>query len=286
MFDIDKKLYPFSYKYYNTEYGKIHYIDEGEGEIILFVHGTPSWSFEYRHYIKNLSKKYRCIAIDHLGFGKSDKPIDFEGTPENHNQNLVNFINDLNLKIINLVVHDFGGVIGLPYAIDNIDNINKIVIFNTWLWETKNDKEVIKIDKLINSRLGKFLYLNLNFSPKVLLKKGFHNKSKLTKEIHQSYILPFANKNSRKHLYDIAKSLMGSSNWYESYWKKADILNNKEIILIWGSKDEFINEKHLVKWKSKLTTNKIHQLKCGHFVQEECPQESLEIIEKFLESNQ
>lgn len=79
---------------------------------------------------------------------------------------------------------------------------------------------------------------------------------------------------------------MGSSNWYESYWKKVDILNNKEIILIWGSKDEFINEKQLVKWKSKLTTNKIHQLKCGHFVQEECPQESLEIIKKFLESNQ
>jgi len=110
---LDTKEYPFSSNYLETQWGKIHYLDEGKGETILFVHGTPTWSFLYRNYIKELSKNYRCIALDHLGFGLSDKPKNFPGTPQLHSENLKALIDALQLKDITLVVHDFGGPIGL-----------------------------------------------------------------------------------------------------------------------------------------------------------------------------
>lgn len=280
---LDKNLYPFKSNFYKSKYGNLHYIDEGEGDILLFVHGTPTWSFLYRNYIKVLSKNYRCIAIDHLGFGFSDKLKEDFLNPEFHNMILNSFINDLNLKNINLIVHDFGGVIGLPYAIDNIENISKIIIFNTWLWSNKATGEVVKIDKLLRNRLGKFLYLNLNFSLKVLLKKAFFNKSMLTNDIYKHYLLPFPNKQSRKGLYEIALSLLGSSDWYESYWRKVEVLNKKKILIMWGIKDEFISEKYLEKWLMKIENAMIKKYNCGHFVQEESFDESLNDIKYFLE---
>ena len=66
---LDQKEYPFNSNYFNVNGHQMHYIDEGQGETILFIHGTPSWSFDFRNVIKSLSKNYRCIAIDHVGFG-------------------------------------------------------------------------------------------------------------------------------------------------------------------------------------------------------------------------
>ena len=173
---VNRELYPFESKFISLESGEMHYIDEGDGPVILFVHGTPTWSFLYRKIIGELNKGYRCIAIDHMGFGLSEKPLNFQGRPQDHSLNLTEFIERLGLKDMTLVVHDFGGPIGLSAAIRDADRFNRIVLFNTWLWATKENPEAIKVDRLINSFLGKFLYLNLNFSPKVLLKKAYYNK--------------------------------------------------------------------------------------------------------------
>lgn len=183
---IDKNLFPFENKFVQLKAGNMHYVDEGEGEIILFVHGTPTWSFLYRDFIQDLYGSNRCIAIDHLGFGLSEKPQDFAGTPQAYSKNLSEFIEKLNLKNITLVVHDFGGPIGLGAAIENPDNIKQVILFNTWLWETKSEKSVQKINKILNSGLGRFMYLNLNFSPKVLLKKGFSDKKKPSENCPQT----------------------------------------------------------------------------------------------------
>ncbi|MTI29435.1 alpha/beta fold hydrolase, partial [Xanthovirga aplysinae] len=234
---LDTISYPFENKYIALKAGRMHYVDEGKGDVILFLHGTPTWSFLYRDFIKSLSQDYRCIAIDHIGFGLSEKPKDFVGTPQEHCQNLSEFIQKLDLKNITLVAHDFGGPIGLGAAIKNPDKIKKFILFNTWLWETKNNPAVQKVDKIINSRLGRFLYLRMNFSPKTLLKKGFFDKKKLTKKIHKQYLKPFPDKNSRYSLLRLAESLIGSSDWYEEQWKKLKSLKNKPWLILWGNKD-------------------------------------------------
>ncbi len=279
---LDTTLYPFESKYLHLEAGKMHYIDEGEGDVLLFVHGTPTWSFLYREFVKELSADYRCIAIDHIGFGLSEKNESFDGKPESHSKNLGEFINKLDLQQITLVVHDFGGPIGLGAALDNPDRIKQVIAFNTWLWETKNDPDAKKIDKIINSGMGKFLYLSMNFSPKVLLKKAYSNKKYLTKAVHKHYIKPFPTRSSRQTLLNIGKGLVGSSDWYEYQWRRLDKLSNKDWMFLWGTSDPFINTGYLEKWKNRLPGATFVEFESGHFVQEESTQKAIDTIKKFL----
>src|SRR5688572_2825134 len=115
---LDEQAYPFQSRWLDVGPGQVHYVDEGEGPTLLFVHGTPTWSFEYRHVIKALSKKFRCVAPDQLGFGLSDRPADFDYSPESHAKSLRTFVDKLQLRDFVLVVHDFGGPIGLPLALE------------------------------------------------------------------------------------------------------------------------------------------------------------------------
>jgi len=281
---LDESLYPFSHHYLQTSAGRMHYIDEGSGEILLFVHGTPTWSFLYRDLIKELSNNYRCIAIDHIGFGLSDKPKNFEGSPQAHAQNLHLLINSLGLNDITLIVHDFGGPIGLGAAIDAPEKIRRVVLFNTWLWATQQNKSVQKIDKMVNNWLGRFLYLNLNLSPKFLLKQGFSDKSMLTKNIHQHYTRPFPSKNSRYGLLKIAQALAGSSDWYAQKWDQLDRLENKDWLIIWGMEDSFITPEYLDKWQKRLPRAEVQELGCGHFVPEEKTGAVLLHLQKFMQT--
>ncbi len=279
---LDTTLYPFTSNHIQLEAGNMHYVDEGDGDVILFVHGTPTWSFLYRDFIKSFSKTNRCIAIDHIGFGLSDKPLDFDGRPESHSKNLTEFITKLDLKNITLVVHDFGGPIGLSSAIKNDHRIKQLVLFNTWLWETESNPNAQKVDKILNSAMGKFMYLNMNFSPKVLVKKAFFNKKKLTKSIHKHYIRPFPNKSSRWALLNIGKALLGSSNWYQNQWDRLDVLNHKPWLILWGTEDQFIDQSYLKKWQDKLPHAMVKTFKSGHFVQEEKTKEAIKSIQEFI----
>ncbi len=279
---IDKTLYPFESHYLQLESGNLHYIDEGEGEILLFVHGTPTWSFLYRDFIKELSKSYRCIAVDNLGFGLSKKPTDFVGTPQNHAENLSDFIEALKLKDITLIVHDFGGPIGLSAALDHPERINKIVLFNSWLWATEDDPMAQQINGLLNSPEGEQYYLEHNYSVQVLLKEAFIEPSKLTQHIHNHYIGPFPDPSSREALLNIGKGFVGASDWYESKWQQLDRLAKKDWLILWGNKDPFLNPGYLKKWKSKLPNATVVELETGHFVQEEKTKEAILAIEKML----
>src|SRR5688500_356624 len=102
--------------YVNLAHGRMHYLDQGRGPTILFVHGTPTNSYEYRHLIDALSGSYRCSAPAHLGCGGAERPRDFAYTPEAHAAVLREFVERLQLDRFTLVVHDFGGPIGLPLA--------------------------------------------------------------------------------------------------------------------------------------------------------------------------
>lgn len=92
---LDRIEYPFESRYFETLHGNMHYVDEGSGEHILFIHGDPTWSFMYRHLIKALSKGFRRIAPDHIGFGLSDKPHDVSYLPQFHAENLEQFVEKL-----------------------------------------------------------------------------------------------------------------------------------------------------------------------------------------------
>src|SRR4051812_36243093 len=113
---LDRDAYPFSRRSLQLADGRVHYLDEGEGEPVVFVHGTPSWSFEYRALVRELRASRRCIAFDHLGFGLSERPAAFGYRPEDHARVFAELVAALDLQRFTLVVHDFGGPIALPFA--------------------------------------------------------------------------------------------------------------------------------------------------------------------------
>lgn len=289
---IDKNEYPFTPRFAKVPAGMMHYIDEGTGETIVMVHGTPAWSFLYRKMIKILTKEYRCLASDHIGFGLSDKPEDFSYKPEHHARNLEKWITDLNLKNITLVVHDFGGPIGLNYALKHPENVKSIVIMNTFMWSLESEKHFAQASKLLGGALGRFLYKQWNFSPKVMLKMSFSDKSKLTKHIHNHYLKVFPSPQSRTSTAVLAKELIGSSAWFDSLWKLQSNIADIPTLLLWGMKDTAFRAIELEKFESFLKNATVVRLPdCGHFVQEECDEagniikEWMEKTEKVLENN-
>lgn len=126
--------FPYPPNYVEINGGRLHYIDEGQGEIILCLHGEPTWSFLYRKMIKPLRKNYRIIAPDFFGFGRSDKfTRQQDYSFRMHYHTLIRFIEKLELSNITLVVQDWGGLIGLSVLGKYPNLFSRVVIMNTAL---------------------------------------------------------------------------------------------------------------------------------------------------------
>ena len=282
---LNRQEYPFPSQFFQVGEHRMHYIDEGKGEVILFVHGTPSWSFDFRNVIKVLSRYYRCVAIDHIGFGLSDKPEHYDYSTQNHSRTLEKFIDEKNLRDITLVVHDFGGPIGLNVAIKHPEKIKQLIIFNTWMWSSAQDPEFIRFSKILKSPLLPFLYRNFNFSPRYLLPASFGDH-KLPKNLKSQFTKPFRNKTERNGALAFAKSLLNDQDWFEQLWNKKTVIDSKPTLFIWGMKDKLVGSKYLRKFQSGFKNHQALELETGgHFPQEEHPQEVAIQIKTFMEAN-
>jgi len=126
--------FPFEPHYIEINGARVHYVDEGSGETILCLHGEPTWSYLYRKMIPILAEHHRVIAMDFIGFGRSDKFSDSEDyTFQMHSDTLAGFIKQLDLRGVTAVVQDWGGLIGLPVATQMPDRFSRLVIMNTGL---------------------------------------------------------------------------------------------------------------------------------------------------------
>jgi haloalkane dehalogenase len=129
--------YPFASHYHDWQDLRMHYLDEGprDGPVMLLLHGMPTWSYLYRDIIPPLvAAGFRCIAPDHMGFGKSDKPTDIHWyTIARHTEILTTLITALDLKDVTLVCQDWGGPTGLAQAVNMPERFSRLVIMNTWL---------------------------------------------------------------------------------------------------------------------------------------------------------
>lgn len=266
---LDSAAYPFKARYLDLAMGRMHYVDEGQGEPIVFVHGTPTWSFLYRDLIKRLSTRYRCIAPDQIGFGLSDKPASWTYLPADHSRNLTALIEHLNLREITLVVHDFGGPIGLGYAVEHPENVARLVVFNTWMWSLADDLQARRVDRFVRGALGKLLYTRLNASPRFLLPALWANKATLTPEVRKAYTGVHAHAQDRMGMYQLARELLGSSDWYDGLWERRARLANIPALLLWGLKDATFGPA-LARWREAFPCAQVLTFPhAGHFVIEE-----------------
>ncbi|MBT2270685.1 alpha/beta fold hydrolase [Rhodococcus enclensis] len=130
----DPALYPFQSRWFESSTGRVHYIDEGAGPPILLCHGSPTWSFLYRHIVAGLRDRYRCIAVDYPGFGLSERPSGFGYTIAELTEVVGELVDHLELDNFILVGHDWGGPIGLGAASVRADRVRGIVLGNTAFW--------------------------------------------------------------------------------------------------------------------------------------------------------
>lgn len=281
---LDVSEYPFRPKVFDSEGFSMSYLDEGRGRPILFVHGTPSWSFEWRHAIRSLRTRYRCVAPDHLGFGLSEKPKHAPYKPSDHARRLSALVSDLDLRNVTLVVHDFGTPIGLSVALDQPDRIASVVVLNGWLWDHGKEPNVARLSRLIASPLGKLLYLGFNASPRWLVPASFAIRSKLTREAHTHYTAPFQRWNQRFGPWTLGCELAGSDDWYASLWQRRKALSQKPISFVWGMKDPAFGVRYLQRFHQAFPDATVHQLlDSGHFPQEEEPERVTDAIRKSVE---
>ena len=126
-----RSLYPFESHWLKIGPHRLHYVDEGSGPPLLLLHGNPTWSFYWRKVIEPWRKKFRVVALDHVGCGLSDKPAVYDYTLARHVENVLALVRALDLKDITLVAHDWGGPIGLGAAVALPQRFARLVLMNT-----------------------------------------------------------------------------------------------------------------------------------------------------------
>lgn len=275
---VDRREYPFEPRALDVGAGRLSYVDEGEGSPIVLVHGTPTWSFLYRHLIRELSPRYRCVAPDHLGFGLSDRPPGWSYRPEDQARNIARLIDSLALKDLTLVVHDYGGPIGLAYALDRPDNVRRLVLFNTWMWSFAGDRRIERVGRILGGRIGRFLYERLGFSVRVMLRQAIADRRRYSREIERHYLKAL----DGYATWVYAREVLGSSAWYDGLWRRRDRIARIPALLIWGMKDPAFG-RYLSRWREVFERAEVVELDCGHAPPEERAPESLRRLAPFLE---
>jgi haloalkane dehalogenase len=127
--------YAFQPNYVDQDGLRMHYLDEGSGDPVLLFHGEPTWSFLYRKVIPPLARVARVLAPDYFGFGRSDKPVERDWySYDSHYASIERFVDELDLRGLTLVVHDWGGPLGLRLAAERPERVERLVITNTGLY--------------------------------------------------------------------------------------------------------------------------------------------------------
>ncbi|TDJ07890.1 MAG: alpha/beta fold hydrolase [Deltaproteobacteria bacterium] len=278
------KGYPFKSNFFNTRDGhKLHFVDEGVGKPMLMIHGNPTWSFYYRNFIKEFSKSNRAIALDNIGCGLSDKPQDYDYCLKNHIDNLCQLVEKMDLFDITLVVHDWGGPIGLGMAVRYPERIKKIVILNTAAFNSKDIP--IRIALCKTPIIGDILIRAFNgFAyPATIMAV----KKKMAPEIRKGYLLPYKDYKTRVAVNSFVKDIPLTPR-HKTYPVMNEIEQGlKKLtcpkLILWGEKDFCFNMKFFNRFREIFPKAKyVTYPNAGHYVIEDARDETISEIKEFL----
>jgi haloalkane dehalogenase len=273
---LDRARWPFAPRFRAVSGGRLHFIDEGVGPPVVLVHGTPTWSFEWRHVIAGLRPRHRVIALDHLGFGLSDRPAGADYSPEAHAARFGEFMEGLALaEPVRLVVHDFGGPIALDWALSHPPRLAHLAVVNSWAWSLADDPLLGGRARLAGGGLVRLLYRHANASLRLLMPSAYARRRRLTPAIHRQYLAAFPDGDSRvRVLFALARALAGSSAYYQGLWERRAALAGVPATVLWGMKDSALGPHLLERWAGFLPHAGVVRLAdAGHWPHEEVPEE-------------
>lgn len=283
-----RAFYPFASNWMTLPEGRYHYVDEGQGKPLLFVHGNPTWSFYWRELVAALRPRYRAIAVDHLGCGLSDKPRDFSYRLADHVDNLVRLIDTLDLRGITLLAHDWGGAIGLGAAAARPERFERFVLFNTGAFHGQRCPWRIRVCRAPG--LGPLAVRGANAFLRAAFVMATSNPKKFRGAIRQGYLAPYGDWANRLAIQRFVEDIPLSPR-HPSYDTLARIeqallsLADRPTKFIWGMRDWCFTPAFLERFLEFFPRADVLRLPAaGHFVVEDAAEEVLAAVEDFLRS--
>jgi haloalkane dehalogenase len=282
--DAWKSQYPFASHFMQVDGFKLHYVDEGKGEPLLFVHGNPTWSFAWRHLIKEYKWSHRCVALDHLGCGLSDKPQDYPYVLEKRIEHLVQLIDQLKLENITLVAHDWGGAIGIGAFGRRRDKFARIVLMNTGAFRSKLIP--LRIAACRIPLLGTIGIRGLNLFPKAAISMAPANK--LSPEAASGLLAPYDNWANRVAVDAFVKDipLKPSHPSYNTLVEVEQSLSYAAALptlLMWGMQDWCFSPAFLREFQKRLPLAETLEIpEASHYIFEDVPQVLHDRLQQFL----
>jgi pimeloyl-ACP methyl ester carboxylesterase len=282
--------FPFKPRYLHTGDVRLHYVDEGPRDAppLLMLHGNPTWSYMYRRPIAELGAAgHRCVALDHMGFGRSDKPPYLTGySLEAHVQNTLALIDELDLRDVLLVAHDWGGPIGLGAALERRDRLRGLALMNTWAWELPSFLPPF-LREFRTDGLGEILALGGNLFVESI-PGGMHRRD-TDPRMMEAYRAPFPDYWSRVAPLafqreiplterDRSAALMGAIH------ERLPQLD-QPVLLVWGMRDPVFQPVFLEQWLELFPAARVVELDtAAHYLVEDEPDAVIAALAEFASS--
>lgn len=287
-----RHLYPFESHYFDRDGLQLHYLDEGQGEPVVMVHGNPSWSFYYRNLAQALSPTHRVIVPDHIGCGLSDKPDDtrYRYTLESRVADLEALLDHLGLtRDVTLVVHDWGGMIGMTYAVRHPERIKRLVVLNTaafGLPRTKSFPLALRLSR--DTALGAYLIRGFNAFSAAASVVGC-KQNPMHEELRLAYQAPYDTWENRiatlRFVQDIPL-LPGDPAWdlVQHTADHLDRLAEVPMLIGWGMRDFVFDAHFLAEWERRFPRARVYRFPlAGHYVLEDVGDELVPLIRDFCD---
>ena len=292
MVDVEPPFedYPFEGRFLDLGGIRMHYLDEGQGPPVVMVHGNPTWSYYYRHLVLALRGSHRVVVPDHVGCGLSDKPGEdvYSYSLARRVEDLERLIDhaDLNGKVT-LVVHDWGGMIGMGWAVRHPDRVERLVILNTAGFHLPLGKRVPLSLRLSRSVLGAVLVRGLNLFSRGAL-RYCATRRRLTEGERRAYLAPYDSWDHRLAVHRFIQDIPIRST-DPGYQIVSEIENGLEhfcdtqTLLLWGMRDFVFDEDYLKEWERRMPHAVTHRYEsAGHYVMEDARDEVRSVVEAFV----
>jgi len=286
-----RRLYPFASRYAEVNGQRMHYVDEGRGEPIVMVHGNPTWSFYFRNLIRGLSHDHRTIAPDHIGCGLSSRP-----GPGEYGFRLRNRVDDLEALLrqlgidrrITLVLHDWGGIIGMTLAVRHPERIARLVLLNTAAFPKPRGKPLPLALRLVRRvpLLAVPAVLGLN-----LFARGAAwtaSAKGLDSEVRRGLLAPYNSWRNRlatlRFVQDIPLSPRDPGyGLVAQTGRQLGRFAATPVLICWGERDFVFDRDYLDEWRRRLPRAEVHRFPdAGHYVLEDVPEAVLARLAAFL----
>jgi cis-3-alkyl-4-acyloxetan-2-one decarboxylase len=283
--------FPFEPRYQQVgEDVRLHYVEQGQGQPVLLLHGNPTWSYLYRNFIPPIADAgFRAVAVDHMGFGRSDRPPGHRRYHlRAHVDNLAAFIRGLDLRDLTLVMQDWGGPIGLGAAVEEPDRIARLVIMNTWVAVLPEGTRMPFHQPFLQAGLGEILALGGNLFMEAMF--GGMRPDSATPLVAEAYRAPFPDYHSRVPILAFARDIpIGDGHPTTPYMREigekvAGL--HRPTLLVWGMRDPVFPPVILEGWRAMFPHADVLELPgARHYLQEDEPQAIASRIVEFLQKN-